>query len=363
MSSIAVIGAGIFGSEISIQLARAGHDVDLFERSSEILSAGTYASQNRLHLGLHYPRDLPTAKQSRIGYAKFVERFPSTVRLDFPNYYAISKTNSKVDATQFEKFAEQAEIEIEAQSMQQLEAHGVNTGLIQAAYKCSEGVIDISILKSQLLEDLSSTTTQLYLNEEISVCNFSNDKWNLESESQSFGNYDAVVRATYGSDCIRSNITAVNNRQYEFHQTLILSISSKMQTFGYTVVDGDFLTLLPRGFSDDFLIYGPSVSVIERHVGSNVPESWRSVSEEQYKNHEAMLISRFEEYIPGMKIDGIAESLRTIRSIQPNKNKTDERISEIQFPHPKFFDVLSGKIDHCVDISEVIVNSLTNRIK
>jgi glycerol-3-phosphate dehydrogenase len=64
---IAVIGAGIFGTEISLKLSREGHDVHLYEKEYEILKGATAGSQNRLHMGLHYPRDLKTAIQSRVG--------------------------------------------------------------------------------------------------------------------------------------------------------------------------------------------------------------------------------------------------------------------------------------------------------
>ena len=71
---IAVIGAGIFGSEIALKLRRHGYEVKLFEKSLNILSGATENSQNRRHLGLHYPRDLQTATQSVRGYDSFVNR-------------------------------------------------------------------------------------------------------------------------------------------------------------------------------------------------------------------------------------------------------------------------------------------------
>jgi len=67
MKTVAVIGAGIFGLETAIQLQQQGYRVTIFERRAGILQEGTGNSVLRLHLGLHYPRDLETAIQSRRG--------------------------------------------------------------------------------------------------------------------------------------------------------------------------------------------------------------------------------------------------------------------------------------------------------
>jgi glycine/D-amino acid oxidase-like deaminating enzyme len=95
MRRIAVIGAGIFGCEISVALAKSGYDVTLFEKKDEILNGSTTNSVRRLHLGFRYPRSVETAVQSRLGFRKFMERYPESVDSNFPNYYAIAKEDSK----------------------------------------------------------------------------------------------------------------------------------------------------------------------------------------------------------------------------------------------------------------------------
>ena len=84
MSKVAVIGAGAFGVTIAIELANKGHSILLFEKDGEILMGATAKSQNRLHLGLHYPRDLETAIQSKLGFIKFSKRYPTPI--DVPKF-------------------------------------------------------------------------------------------------------------------------------------------------------------------------------------------------------------------------------------------------------------------------------------
>ena len=112
MKKVAVIGAGVFGLEISIQLAKSGYAVELFEIEDEILRGSTSNSILRLHRGLHYPRDLATAEQSRIGYEQFLSRFPESINFRFTNYYAVAKEGSKVTGEDFESFAKRAKIEV-----------------------------------------------------------------------------------------------------------------------------------------------------------------------------------------------------------------------------------------------------------
>jgi hypothetical protein len=87
----------------------------------------------RLHLGLHYPRDLETAIQSRRGYESFLNKFSDGVNLTFSNYYAIAKEGSKVSTTEFKAFAHAANISIKAVSTDVLEDKGVETKLLDSA--------------------------------------------------------------------------------------------------------------------------------------------------------------------------------------------------------------------------------------
>jgi flavin-dependent dehydrogenase len=90
---VAVIGAGVFGSVIAWKLAEKGVAAQIFDSKREVLRGTTPKSVLRLHLGLHYPRDLGTAIQSRQGYERFLSEFGDTVDFGFRNlannpYYA-----------------------------------------------------------------------------------------------------------------------------------------------------------------------------------------------------------------------------------------------------------------------------------
>ena len=50
---IAVIGGGLFGSTAAIHLARAGHEVSLYDAKADLMCGATAATYARLHRGYH----------------------------------------------------------------------------------------------------------------------------------------------------------------------------------------------------------------------------------------------------------------------------------------------------------------------
>lgn len=355
---IAVIGAGIFGAEISLKLALDGHEVHLFEKNSEILLGATSGSQNRLHMGLHYPRDLATAIQSRNGYFNFSNRFGNAVRSNFPSYYGVSSTDSKVSVKEFEEFAKSANISLQEVDKKDM-CIPINNDLVDKIYRVEEGVIDIDRLRVIVSSELTNSNVTLNLNSEvISITRNTKNQYLVKSEEATDA-FPVVIRATYGVDQI---LFDENSRNFEYQQTLILSIEAEIESFGFTIMDGDFLTLLPQGFTSNFLIYAPSISTLSSVVGTKPPAQWFSKGDEDQKVSEAAerLIARTRQYFPEIGEINVLQKIRTIRSIDPKGRSTDQRVSKVIESSKGFFEVWSGKIDHSVDVADEICSRVAN---
>lgn len=54
---VAVIGAGLTGVLVALNLAERGCDVTLFERSSELTGGASYGNEGKIHLGYVYAMD------------------------------------------------------------------------------------------------------------------------------------------------------------------------------------------------------------------------------------------------------------------------------------------------------------------
>jgi hypothetical protein len=351
---VAIIGGGIFGVVTAINFAKQGFVTDLYEQNSDILLGATANSQNRLHLGLHYPRDLETAIQSTSGFTKFKERFPLAINTNFPNYYSISLQNSKISEGDFLNFASKAGIEIKVVKESELEECGIVRDKISTIYQCEEAVIDIDILRETLRKEVLHYGVNLKLNQQVSsLTPFSKD-WELKTFSGDMNLYNFVFKATYGSDHIVDNSDLIKRSTYEFHATLILEIKNPYPNFGFTVIDGDFITLLPKGFSGNQLLYAPSISTRKRFIGDGFPTEW--MLDENLDSVQRSLLERLNCWFIGYENVQVVSKMQAIRAIQPNMEKTDRRTSLIRELGENYYEMWSGKIDHCIDIADEMLN-------
>lgn len=94
---IAIIGAGWYGCHIALSLMALGMDVEVFDKCHRPLNLASGNNQFRLHLGFHYARHYTTRIQSRDGFVRFIERYP-TLSAEVPeNIYAVPRGSSLMD--------------------------------------------------------------------------------------------------------------------------------------------------------------------------------------------------------------------------------------------------------------------------
>jgi glycine/D-amino acid oxidase-like deaminating enzyme len=350
---IAIVGAGIFGVVAADALARSGHSVSLFDSRLEILSTASAKNSNRLHLGFHYPRDLETAIQSKEGYLKFKDAFPEACNFAFPCYYALSKESSKTNLESFLGFVEQASLSMQEINLNILANYGFDTDKVSHAWLTQEGVIDFPTLKRFLMKRLLLNGVELRLGANVETISLSNLSWRVEC-NRGKEIFDFVVLATYGVDNIEIQNMGFRESESMYQATMILQVELPLPHFGVTVIDGDFLTILPKGFSRSSTIYAPGPSVIFQ--SRNLSEVMRMINSKSHRIEHALLLEqRFREYFPQTKVKLDDDYLVTIRNIESSSKTTDKRVSYLRELAPNLFSIRSGKIDHAISISEEIV--------
>lgn len=353
---VAVIGGGIFGSVVAWRLSNSGFGVDLFEQGSALLSGSTPKSVMRLHLGLHYPRDLETAIQSREGYYTFLHEFGACVDLNFRNYYAIAKEGSKVSTAHFTEFARIAGIPMERQSKLDLVDSGFAVNRADSIFSSPEGVINADLLRTELTSRLDSERVELHLNTEVTGASLFDGKWELKTDNDNaFRNFDFVVMATYGMDRIRLSPLGLPRPSLEFQKTIVLRASLGLGRFGITVVDGDFLTVLPVAFEKTHLVYAPRPSVLRRVVANPAPKEFFDWTGEDTNSAQVEILRRYQDWFPDAPTPSLVESLLGFRAIQVGVEATDRRPTEVSEVAPGMFSVMSGKIDHSIGISDKLL--------
>ena len=347
---IAVIGGGIFGSVTSYFLQNIGNEVTLFEKSDSILSGASSKNQNRLHLGYHYPRDIETALQSIKGFNEFKEHFPSACEFNFPCYYGLSSSESKSTLESYIHFLDQSNLKYEEVRLSELDQFGIDSATVSSLWRCNEGVVDNGILRDLIHQKLLKSGVQIYLGDQISEISRNFDKWLVSSTKQS-NLYDVVITATYGLDKIKTPDIVRNNLNSFLQATLVIECELPTEKFGLTVVDGDFITVLPKGFTDKFLIYSPGPSVMKQSL--SLEEVTMAINDQELiSKHVDELKERFEFYFPKIEWTGNEKNLITIRNLELETMGTDRRVSKIEVLAPSFFNIRSGKIDHSTLIAK-----------
>jgi hypothetical protein len=354
LKSVLVVGAGIFGTHSAIELAKLGIHVTLVEGESEILSGTSGNSILRIHSGLHYPRDSETAIQSQNGYAPFVNHYSDCIRMDFNNFYGLARKNSKSSRVDIESIASAVGIQVESVNLEDLAETGIDLDLLDVAWKVTEGVLDLDKTKDFYISSISHNQVNLLLNQKINTLNLENGRWHAYSGEHKLGAFDFVIRATHGRDSIRSNIGQISNQLYEFHLTSMLEISAKAKPFGMTVLDGEFISFLPAGDTERFLVYGPGVSILDKFVGTSPPVIWEERLILEEKDLVDSTIELLGFWFPGITSYEIIKARNAIRSVQSGVTKSDKRVTQVSEIAPKFYDLKSTKIDHVIEVGHLI---------
>ena len=94
---IAIIGGGWYGCHIGLAFQSLQMEVEVFEKAGRPLHMASGNNQFRLHQGFHYARHHATRMQSRDGFIRFMERYPTLSAPVSDNWYAIPNQTSLID--------------------------------------------------------------------------------------------------------------------------------------------------------------------------------------------------------------------------------------------------------------------------
>ena len=370
---VLVIGAGLFGSDVSILLAQNGFNVTLVEKKSKILDGTTGSSLLRVHSGLHYPRHFDTAQQSMLGFNLFKDKYHEFIYDDFPNYYAISNSNSKTSVEKFEVFANKLGFPYEKYEDIVRPNLRLNKKKISSIYKVNEGVVNIPKLRTYFMETFKLLPVNLLTESE--VVNLEKSKfesnWLVTFKSSIRGtndltycemfkeDYKYVIDATHSINNYFNSIKKqVDN---EFQITHMLNIDFNSGPFGLTVLDGNFLSILPLVDDGKILatLYTPLPSVRSRYIGNSAPLEWLDTPNLQnlfsLGEAEQQILNAADEWLPGLSSSKVVSTKTGIRVIESNVTDTDKRQSSVKTIALGLYSIGSTKLDHCIEISEQVL--------
>jgi glycine/D-amino acid oxidase-like deaminating enzyme len=340
----AVVGGGVFGATAAVQFAKAGYEVDLYERHADLLLGATRANQARLHHGYHYPRT-PNA-DLRSHADRFARRFPTAIVRDHRHYYCVARERSHLTGTQYLDFCDRIRLpyELDVPPMVRRES-------VDVCMRVPEAFIDVPTLRDVLRRDLVRYRVRT--------------RFGASVEAPELDGYDWVINATYG----RQNGRPL---QFEVCETAIVRLGRHMRATSFVVMDGPFISLDPVPRQDCHILYDVTHSVHSVNVGSapEIPDALaplldRGPVRTPLTRVDAMLHTA-RQFLHGLDKVEYCSSYFTVRAVLPDVEGTDARPTLVQ-RDGRHISILSGKVDMAVWAAERAVElvdeaSLTGRV-
>jgi hypothetical protein len=338
---VAVVGAGLFGCLSAVELARAGHEVDLYERHRGILHGATRANQGRLHMGYHYPRSPATAAECRTGAAEFVRRFPEAVISGGHRYYCLAPQWSKTSAEEYRTFCRTAGLPWTVPASVPL----LRADSVDAVVTVGEGHIDVAVLRAMLWKELRLSGVQLHLGTDV-------DSDYLPA--------DLVVLATYGRG-------AGMRLRWEVCETALVKLGQHFAGKSFVVMDGPFVSVDPYPGSDLHMLYDVQHSVHHANEGTaaQVPDCYaevldRGVVHTRLTRMDSMCATA-RRYLRGTGMPEYRGSLFTVRAVLPGVDDTDARPTLVQRGGDRIV-VLGGKLDTAVSAARRVTAAVRDAV-
>ncbi|HET7718261.1 MAG TPA: FAD-dependent oxidoreductase [Bauldia sp.] len=346
---IAVVGGGVFGTMIAIDLAEAGHTVTLLERRHGLLQ-GASQHANRLHLGFHYPRNSATARHCLLGYERFRTEFGEAVLPGVANAYFIASEGSLVSPDRFLAFCDSHGL-----PYREIDPAKYRSGMsnVDLGVLTEEVMYDPSILRGLLMARLDRAGVDVCLGATVDhIERTANGGFAITIPGGPESRFDAIVNCSYANLNRLSSKLGYDTepRQYEYVATAVIELPDK-DTPSVTVLDGPFFGLLPLNSDGDILFYHVLLSVIARQDTRFVDQAWLDPDSAPFASVDKRawfraMIEAATHYMPELKnvrVKGFREGARMVLA---NAEDTDARPSIVARPEPGYVEVFSGKIVH-----------------
>lgn len=349
---IAVVGAGIFGCTVAIELAQQGVSVDLFEKNDDIMQAASGINQYRLHRGYHYPRSIKTALSSKESEQSFIQKYGSVVLDDSVHYYCVAKEKSKVSSSEFLKFCDAVDLEYTVTS-----CDCVNNKKLDLVVKVKESLINHIELKNIVNKKIDDLKINLICNHVFS--------------SNEIDKYALIVNCSYANlnGLIDHIPETQKDYQFELCEKPILKLPEIFRKKSIVIIDGPFCCIDPYADTDLHVMGNVVHAIHASNTGKKpiIPDEFADVLNKGVVSNPSITnVSKFiesaKEFMPGIEDAAHIGSMYTIRTVLPYVDATDERPTLVTKIHPKIINVFSGKIGNCVEAAKEVWRIISEEI-
>jgi glycine/D-amino acid oxidase-like deaminating enzyme len=360
-----IIGGGTYGCFAALRLAElhGGDKVVIVEEDADIMQRASYNNQARVHNGYHYPRSLLTALRSRINAPRFIAAFKDAIFTSFEQYYAISRRQSNVTASQFAQFCRRigADLKPAPAPIRRL----FEEDFIEAVFSVTEHAFDADKLRAILRERIDAAGVTLLTGTEatrIIVEGSAGER--LRVELRDVGSHEPrALRGRYLYNCTYSRLNQILSQsglqtirlRHEATEMALIELPPGLRNLSITVMCGPFFSVMP---------FPPLNLSTLSHVSYTPHYEWTDEPERYAPHFPAFpLRTRFDRmrrdaarYLPALRECQYVRSLWETKTILPQSGVNDSR--PILFKRdpsaPNVISILGSKIDNIFDLDEVL---------
>lgn len=353
MAKIAVVGAGLYGCSAAFMLARAGHNVTIYDRSLEIMGGASAINQGRLHKGYHYPRSPETIEECLTTQDSFKAEFSNTFLKNTLTTYAIAK-DSKTSPSQFEAVCKEFDLPVAATDV---EYAGLSKEHIEAAYQAHEYKIDLTALRRECINKLYAAKVKIELYTPF--------------EPDYADDFDFVVLAAYSNNnhLLYGLNLPMGVYRFELVEKIMVQVPEKHSNLSVVVLDGEYCSIDPSWCSPFLYVGHVKHAVHHAHEGyfSDMPyyfplnrlNRYYSRMEDHTRFNEMMEAAA--QLVPAMAQADYVGSAYTIRAVEAGVDDTDRRLSAIKQHSAKVFSIFSGKLGSAVTTAKKLTAILSKK--
>jgi len=360
---IAIIGGGFYGSVISLFVRNFKEikDVVIFEKESQLLKRASDINQARIHNGYHYPRSFSTGYRSHFNFGHFLSDWENCIKNDFISYYAIARNFSKINSNQFIRFCNEIESPLE-EAKKEIKLL-FNEKYIENVFKVKEFVFDSNLLRKEISEKLKLSSVNIKLNSIVTKIQSLNGR-SLQIDYKTLGGEKKIDQADIIFNCTYSGISRIDESlfsnefslKHEIAELALIKMPKSFPNFGFTILDGPFLSCLPypseNCFSLSHVRYTPQFSWIDKKEIN----PYERLDCHPKKSRISRILRDGERYIPIINKSKHIKSLYEIKTVLAN-NEIDDGRPILFKEHPlkkNFYSILGAKIDNIYDVLEFI---------
>lgn len=350
-----VLGGGIFGTALALELAGRRRRVLLLEAEPALLSRASHANQARVHSGYHYPRSFLTASRSRANFHAFVADYAEAVDRTVKSYYAVARHSSSCTAKTFAELCRRisAPCRPAGDRVRKL----VDPALVEEIFEVEEFVFDATALREIVARRLERAGVDVRLGARARRVARPAGALAVEIESP-HGTVETLSREVWVCTYAAMNAVLEGSGlpsiplRHELAELALVRVPDELRDKGLTFVDGPFFSLLPFPSRDlhtlSHVRYTPHGSFTEpppAHVPSPPPAS-----------RVSYMLRDAARFLPVAARCEYVESLWEYKTLLPRSDDNDSRPILFRQDHgvTGLHCVLGGKIDNIYELGPAL---------